>query len=273
MKNTLLILLFPIYSFGQNKASHNLKKHSSESWMVWQIKHISQFIERFDYQKLPDGSVFTDSIRQFFPREQYVRALFNQDDTRLTKGNVNKYSTLIGDFLEQVCQKDSIIIGQQPALSAHVPCLVQMLDKTDTLFFSLKKYYRSDSASYWQVEGVKLPLMLQKVKIVASKDITESHYLEPNAHEVSFLPLLRSMVDKGSILRTVPDSLRLQTALQILESVLKEKKIIITVMLPPTIFLEISHGWELQLNDFTRETDNSGWLISNLKRKNNKGKG
>jgi hypothetical protein len=141
-----------------------------------------------------------------------------------------------------------------------------MPDKMDTLFFSLKKYYRPDSASYWQVEGVKLPSMLQKVKIVASKDTIIRHYLEPNAHEVAFLPLLRSMVDEGSVLRVVPDSLRSQTALQILETVLMEKKAVITVMLAPTIFLKLPQGWELQLNDFIRETDNSGWLISNLKK-------
>lgn len=272
MKKTIIYFLFPLSLFGQSKPSHNLKTRSPESWMVWQIKHVSQFIERFDYQKMPDGSAFTDSTRQLYPREHYVRGLFNQEDVRLTKGKVNKYTVLVDEFVEQVCQKDSVVIGQKPALSAIAPCLVQMLDKTDTLYFSLKKYYRKDSASYWQVEGVKLPSMLQKVKVVASKDTIIRHYLEPNAHEVAFLPLLRSMVDNGSILRVVPDSLRSQPALQILETVLKEKKIVITVMLPPTIFLETPHGWEIQLNDFIRETDNSGWLITNLRKKSKKHK-
>ena len=273
MEKTLFFLLCPFILLGQSKPSQNLKTHSPESWMVWQIKHISQFLERFDYQKLPDGSAFTDSTRQLYPREHYVRSLFNQEDVRLTKGKVNGYTVLVDEFLEQVCEKNSMYIGQQSALSAIVPCLVQMLDKTDTLFFSLKKYYRTDSASYWQVEGVKLPSMLQKVKVVASRDTIKRHYLEPNAHEVAFLPLLRSMVDNGSILRVVPDSLRSQPALQILETVLREKKIVITVMLPPTIFLETPHGWEIQLNDFIRETDNSGWLISNLRKKSKKHKG
>lgn len=270
MKKALFFLFSPFFIFGQSKPFHNLKTRSPESWMVWQIKHVSQFIERFDYQKLPDGSVFTDSTRQLYPREQYIRALFNQEDLRLTKGRVNKYTVSVDEFLEQVCQRDSVVIGQKPTLSAIVPCLIQMLDKTDTLFFSLRKYYRKDSASYWQVEGLKLPSMLQKVKIVASKDTIIRHYLEPNAHEVAFLPLLQSMVDKGSILRIVPDSLRSQTTLQILEIVLKEKKIVITVMLPPTIFLETTQGWEVQLNDIIRETDNSGWLITNLRKKGKK---
>lgn len=272
MKKTLIFLLLPLSLIGQSKQSHNLKNRSPESWMVWQITHVSQFIERFNYQKLPDGSAFTDSTRQLYPRKQYLRGLFNQEDSRLTKGKVNKYTVLVDEFLEQVCQKDSIVIGLKPNLSAIAPCLVQMLDKTDTLFFSLKKYYRPDSASYWQVEGVKLPLILQKVKIIASKDTIKRHYLEPNAHEVAFLPLLRSMVDNNSILRIVPDSLHSQTALQILETVLKEKKIVITVMLPPTIFLETPHGWEMQLNDFIRETDNSGWLITNLRKTGKKHK-
>ncbi len=272
MKKTLIILLLPLSLIGQSTPSYTLKTRSPESWMVWQIKHISQFIERFDYQKMPDGSVFTDSTRQLYPREQYVGGLFNEEDVRLTKGKINKYTVLVDEFLEQVCQKDSIVIGQKPILSAIAPCLVQMLDKTDTLFFSLKKYYRPESASYWQVEGVKLPSMLQKVKIVASKDTIKRHFLEPNAHEVAFLPMLRSMMDDGSILRVVPDSLRSQNALQILETILKEKKIVITVMLPPTIFLETPHGWEMQLNDFIRETDNSGWLITNLRKKSKKRK-
>lgn len=266
MKKTLLILLFPISLLGQKKASHLLKTHSPESWMIWQIKHVSQWIERFDYQKLPDGSAFTDSTRQLYPHEQYVRGLFNQEDLRLTKGKVNKYTVMVDEFLEQIYQKDTIFIGHQPALSAIAPCLVQLFDKSDTLFFSLRKYYRSDSGSYWQVEGVKLPAMLPKLKIRASKDAIIRHYLEPNAHEVAFLPLLRSMVDDSSILRIVPDSLHSQKELQILESVLEEKKMVITIMLPPTIFIETLQGWDIQLNDFIRETDNSGWLISNLKK-------
>ena len=267
MKKILFILLLPVYLSGQSKASHTIKTRTPELWMVWQIKHISQFIERFDYQKLPDGVDFTDSTRLIYSRDQYVKALFNQEDVRLTKGKINKYSVLVDEFIEQICQKDFILIGEHPAISAIAPCLVQMLDKTDTLFFSLKKYYRSDSASYWQVEGVKLPLMLQKVKVVVPKDTILRHYLEPNAHEVAFLPLLRSMLDEGSIQRLVTDSLQSPKELQILASILKEKKIVLTVMLPPTIFLEAPQGWEIQLNDFIRETDNSGWLISNLRKK------
>ena len=265
------MLLLPIYLLGQNKPSHNLKTRSPESWMVWQIKHVSQFMERFDYQKLPDGSSFTDATRQLYPREQYLRDLFNQEDIRLTKGKINKYTVLVDEFLEQVCQKDSVLIGQKPILTATAPALVQMSDKLDTLYFSLKKYYRPDSASNWQVEGVKLPLILQKLTVVVSNDTIKRHSLEPNAHEVAFLPLLRSMVDYNSILRIVPDSLHSQkTSFQILESLLKEKKIVVTVMLPPTIFLETPQGWEMQLNDFIRETDNSGWLITNLRKKNKK---
>ena len=267
MKKILFILLFPFSFFGQSKTSHTIKVRSPELWMVWQIKHISQFIERFDYQKLPDGSIFTDSTHQLYPRDQYLRGLFNQEDVRLTKGKINKYSVLVDEFIEQICQKDFILIGEHPALSAIAPCLVQMLDKTDTLFFSLKKYYHSDFGSYWQIEGVKLPLMLQKVKVVVPKDTILRHYLEPNAHEVAFLPLLRSMLDDSSMQRLVTDSLQSPKELQILASILKEKKIVLTVMLPPTIFLEAPQGWEIQLNDFIRETDNSGWLISNLRKK------
>lgn len=263
-------MVCPFILFGQSKTFHRLKTRAPESWMVWQIKHVSQFIERFDYQKLPDGSAFTDATRQIYPREQYLRGLFNQEDVRLTKGKINKYSVLVDEFLEQVCQQDSVLIGQKPTLTATAPALIQMSDKIDTLYFSLKKYYRPDSASYWQVEGVKLPLILQKVKVVVSNDTIIHHSLEPNAHEVAFLPLLRSMVDDNSILRIVPDSIHSRTSLQILETVLKEKKIVVTVMLPPTIFLETLQVWEMQLNDIIRETDNSGWLITNLRKKSKK---
>ena len=152
-------------------------------------------------------------------------------------------------------------------MSAIAPCLVQMLSKTDTLFFSLRKYYRPDSASYWQVEGVKLPSVLKKVKVVASKDTIVRHYIEPNAQEVAFLPLLRTMVDNNTILPMVSDSLQSLKEFQALESLLKEKKIVLTVMLPPTLLIETPFGWEIQLNDFIRESENSGWLITNLRKK------
>ena len=109
MKKAIFLFLFcPLVLFGQKKVSQGPKNLPPEPWMIGQVKHVSQFIDRFDYQKLPDGTAFTDSTRQLYPREQYIRALFNQEDTRLTKHKVNKYTLLVEEFLEPIRQNDSI---------------------------------------------------------------------------------------------------------------------------------------------------------------------
>lgn len=271
MTRAIFLFLFcPLLVLGQQPVAPTIQHKALEPWMIGQVKHVSQFIERFDYQKLPDGSAFTDSTRALYPREQYIRALFNQEDPRLSpsKTKASSYALLMDTFLEPFRQKEPFLIGQQPAITAIAPCLVQVLDKTDTLFFSLRKHYRSDSASYWQVEGLKLPTLLLKMKTGASpKDSITRHDLEPNAHEVTFLPLLRYMVDHHSILPMVADSLQSQKEVLRLETLLKEKKIVLTVMLPPTLWIETSFGWQIQLHEFIRETENSGWLITNLHRK------
>jgi hypothetical protein len=72
------------------------------------------------------------------------------------------------------------------------------------------------------------------------------------------------MVDAHSILRIAADSIQSNKELLILETALRDKKLTVEIMLPTTLYLDTERGWIVQLNDVIRETENSGWLITNL---------
>ncbi|MEI7586050.1 hypothetical protein [Runella sp.] len=268
-KKIFILFLLPFWLQGQSTKPPKdtilkVVGRAPEPWMQWQVKHVSEWIDRYNHLRLPDGTTFTDSSRLLYPREQYVRGLFNTQDARLQKGAKGLYRLMVDEFVEQSCGKPPILIGTQPALYADAPCIVQLGGKTDTLHIYLQKVYAKNSAAQWVVEGVKLPKMLKTITPIATKDTIKRHYVEPTAQEVAFLPVLRSLVDAHSILRIAADSLQYHKDLLILESALRDKKLAVEIMLPPTLYLDTQRGWMVQLNDFIRETENSGWLITNL---------
>ena len=266
MKYLLLILLAPLWlSAQQPDSSTRIIRRAPENWMVWQVKHVSQWIDRFNHERLPDGTAFTDSSRQLYPREQYIRWLFNASDPRFKKKGISAYELLVNDFIEESCGSKPIRLGPHPALSATVPILIQVSGtQKDTLTIGLHKRYRADSVAFWEVTGVRASKSLKLPKPLAFTDSLKHLYLPPNAHEVAFLPLHHILTDSLTIIRLTPGFAKDQPELRQVEALLRQGKMTITTMLPPTIFIDTGRGWKIQLNDFIRETENSGWLITGL---------
>ncbi|MDF7821818.1 hypothetical protein P1X15_29645 [Runella sp. MFBS21] len=259
--------MFPLWLKAQQAdSSIKIIHRAPENWMVWQVKHVSQWIDRYNHERLPDGTAFTDSSRLLYPREQYIRWLFNALDPRLQKNGSASYKMLVNDFIEESCSSKPLLISHQPALTAMVPILVQTTNpQKDTITVSLQKRYRADSVAYWEVERVRFSKGFKLPKQLTSPDrATKRLYLPPNAHEVAFLPLRQLMIDSLTIARLTPDLGQSQSELLQLETLLCQQKLTLLAMLPPTIWIDTQRGWKIQLNDFVRESENSGWLITGL---------
>ncbi|MFN3590237.1 MAG: hypothetical protein ACK4UP_12710 [Spirosomataceae bacterium] len=269
MKKWIFVAFFLICEIGhaQLPTKPKVVRQANEPWMAWQVKHVSEWISRFNCQTLPGGLAFNDSTRQLFPRQVYLRSLFDENDTRLLPNENGEYKEKIARFIAESCGEKPIYIPEKPQIQASVPVLFRYksAQSTDTLVVDLEKVYRADGATFWEVTQVVLPQILYTDSVDVSIDtLSKRLYLPPNAHDLSFLPLFSFLTDSLTLARLAPSNGNKQPDLRRLETFLREKKVHVESILPPTLFIDTRRGWKIQLNEFIRTTENSGWLVTEL---------
>ncbi|MFN8348781.1 MAG: hypothetical protein U0X91_27530 [Spirosomataceae bacterium] len=250
----------------KQESSLKVLRRAPESYMVWQVKHLSEFVARFNYERLPNGQPFTDSSRRVYPREQYVRMLFNEDDPRFRKNKsaaATFYTLQVEEFINAVTEQ-RIKIPAQASLEAIAKIRVTYNNQPDTLTVRLKKFYTTDSASYWQVIQIQRPHLLRDTLRSACPDSIKRLDFPPNAHEVSFLPLLRGLNDYKSFCSFTSPAVHPSTDWQRTEAAFQKGLLQAEAVVSTTIYVPVGTEWLLELNEFVREKDNSGWLITNL---------
>jgi hypothetical protein len=263
----LFALLFCQIVCAQSPSKQKVTRQANEPWMAWQVKHVSEWISRFNYQTMPGGLAFNDSTRQLFPRQVYIRSLFDEYDARLLPSENGEYKEKIARFIAESCGEKPIYIPEKPQMQASVPVLVKYksAQKVDTLVVNLEKVYRADGATFWEVTQASLPKILHSDSVDSSIDtLSKRLYLPPNAHDLSFLALFSFLTDSLTIARLAPSNGNKQPDLRRLETLLREKKVQVERILPPTLFINTQCGWKIQLSEFIRISENSGWLVTNL---------
>lgn len=254
---------------AQGIRTPKVSRKAAEPWMAWQVKHVSEWVSRFNYETLPGGLPFSDSTRQLFPRHVYIRSLFNEQDVRLLPNENTEYRKNIELFIAESCGEKPIYIPEKSFLLAEIPLLFSYknLQSIDTMIVHAQKIYRTDGASFWEVTEVDLPQVVHADSVEVCVDtLSKRLYLSPNAHDLSFLPLFTFMTDSVTLARLAPSNGNKHLDLRRLETLLQKRKIHIQSLLPPTLFIDTRQGWKIQLNEYIRATENSGWLISDLRR-------
>ncbi|MET7259075.1 hypothetical protein [Dyadobacter fermentans] len=239
----------------QAAGSTDLKRRAAESFMNGQIKHVSDFIDRFNNAvKAENGS------------ENALGALFNEDDPRLPGSGRqhHPYASQVDAFVQSVWAA-KFIIPKRGTMSAVIGIKVRCDSTPDTLKLHLRKDYTTDSAAYWHIVRVIAPARLLEEKENARKMQTSGTHAElpPNANEVSFLPLLRGLNDYQSMAPFTHCMECRDTAWEKVESALQNGRMTTEAVVSNKIYL-VARYWELELCEFIREKENSGWLISDL---------
>lgn len=237
---------------ARKTAGNELVKRAPESFMSGQIKYVSDFTGRFN-------SAVTAGD------ETALRALFNEDDPRLPgRGRLaHPYVGQVDAFIHSVLA-GKIVIPKRAAMNATIGLKVSYDGAPDTVVVHLRKSYTADSAAYWHITKVLAPQRLAGEKVY-SKNAQAAKRLElpPNANEVSFLPLLRGLNDYQSLAAFTHCVECRDTAWQKVENALQNRRLNAEAVVFNRIYLTAGN-WDIELREFIREKENSGWLISNL---------
>lgn len=245
-----------------------LLRLEQESYMVWQVKHISDFIARFNHEVLHQGKKLIDTTRPEHPREISLRRLFNEEDERFKRtkyGIQSYYASQVDEFINTVTVQN-LRICKQPHTEAVARLRVRHHSLSDTLVVRLRKFYTVDSASYWKITQVHRPRLLQYTVHSTCDSLEAQEDLPPNSHEVHFLPLLRGLIDYQSFCPFMSSSSTPDLEWQHTEAALRKGVLQVESVLSTTIYMSVGTEWQLELREFLQEKENSGWLISNLVR-------
>lgn len=262
----LLVLCIPFSELAaqhagpQTNIKTGVEKHPPERFMNGQIKHLGDFIDRFN-----------EVVKAGTEGQAALRSLFNEDDLRFPAHGrmAQPYARQVDAFIEWA-MTGKTLIPKRGVMRAVVGIKVSYEEVVDTLKVHLRKDYTSDSAAYWHITKVDNLLRIRDdVKKNRAKEASvQPSGLPPNASEVSFLPLLRGLDDYRSLAPFTPCLACRDTAWQKVESALQDGKLTIENVVSNRIYLTAG-CWEMELSEFIREKENSGWLISDLFEKNN----
>ncbi|MCF0069406.1 hypothetical protein LZD49_02925 [Dyadobacter sp. CY261] len=244
-----------VLPLGDTVNHRKTSKRAPEPFMTRQIKHISEFIDRFN-----KAALLTDG------REMALLALFDEDDKRLAqKGRASHpYTNQVNAFI-RASDTGTFKISKRGIAHAVIGILMAYKDLQDTLIVHLKKDYTADSAAFWHVVKVDKLKTLAKEKVETRQvaDARSEVALPPNSNEVSFLPFLRGLHDYQSLVPFTHCRDCLDDAWWQVENALRDGGLIPQAVVFNRIFLKAAN-WEIELGEFIREKENSGWLISNI---------
>ncbi|MEA5404399.1 hypothetical protein VB776_15810 [Arcicella sp. DC2W] len=249
-------------------------KQPVESFMLWQIKSIHEFIHRFNYETFIDGTKMNDSLQMVYPRSQYILKLFNEDDERLKiTEKTQPYFIKVNQFIAMICEED-IKIEKQAKLSAMVKVEAYYQENEVTFDVYLQKQYQKKEASArWQITNISLPkeIIEEHQHLIERKDITtiDSTYreegLNPNAQDIAFSPLINAFNQEKSIVSLCNQTILKHQEIYILEKILRLSLLKVKGTKDIIFKINVHKNYQIEIREFMREKENSGWLITDLK--------
>lgn len=243
-------------SFGQQKDILRSTLQTPKEYYL-QVKQFGEFIDRFNYKSDWKGNQITSEFAKIIPRSNYILYLFNGEDSRLINPNDSSYRVLCSEFISFVntpnsTQIISLFSGQ---VKARVKANITFNSKRFTAYIEMIPEVLSDRSAKWVINNVKSDCL------TFDTDSLQKNFIAPNSHETNFINLkkLNGPTDPiyffasptVSTHRFINEVAKRRIAIQNTEGV--------------TYYITFP-GWEITVDEFNRNSNNSGWLISNIKR-------
>ena len=254
----LAIFLFAnaINSFSQFKIATDANIQTPKEYYL-QVKQFGEFINRFNYKTDWKGNLITEEFSKKVPRDAYILLLINQDDTRITNPIDSTYRVLCSEFIASIVnpkkpQEISLYSGQVKAQAlVNIICF----GKSAQVKVEMIPDVLPDRSARWVINGVESSLF------ATNADSIKKHFIAPNSHETNFINLKKLNESDNDIYYLSSPVANTMILIKGIE----QKKIQIQNIEKVTYLITFP-GWIITVDEFTRDSNNSGWLISDIKR-------
>jgi len=225
-----------------------------------QVKQFGEFIDRFNYKSDWSGKLITPEFAQKVSRASYLGYLLNADDIRLS-GSDSSYSKLCSEFIAFIDEPNnpktiSLFSGQ---VKACAKVNITYGGKNQKAKLELTPEILDDRSAKWTISKVDASCF------AAIKDSLRANFIAPNSHETNFINI-KKLNSNTDPIYFFSNALATDPTLLFLSEVAKNRIAIKNIeQVKYTITFS---GWEIAVEEFSRNSTNSGWLISNIRKVN-----
>ncbi|MGE0077187.1 MAG: hypothetical protein AB7S48_04925 [Bacteroidales bacterium] len=253
----IIVTGISLTSFGQIMPINNETLQTPKEYYL-QVKQFGEFIDRFNYKTDWIGKLITDEFAKKVPRSNYLLYLINAEDTRLI--NDSLYRELCSQFIAYIDNQDNpqYINLYSGNVKANAKVNITYNGKENWANIELIPEVLPDRSAKW---------VINKVNTNCFKAIEDSlaiNFISPNSHETNFINL-RKLNGYTNPIYYFPTSVGTNHTMLFLTEIAKNRIKIQTIeKVTYTITLT---DWEITVEEFNRSSNNSGWLISNIKKR------
>ena len=249
---SILWMICQISTAQTNSLSGNYIDTPNEIYL--QVKQFGEFIDRFNYLSDFKGNLITEEFSKEFPRPKYISLLINKEDSRQ---NDTAYLSTCNQFISYVTnsenqKKISLFSGDVTAFaSVHFT----RAGKDAKALIELVPEVLPDRSAKWVIQSVSTDCF------AAINDSLTVNFIAPNSHETNFINVRKLSGDHNPLFY-FPTSLATNSTMLFLTESAKGR---IEIQNIEKVSYQINiDNWEIEITNFKRSTNNSGWLISNI---------
>ncbi len=218
--------------------------------LYYRVKQLDQFMERFNNEDDELRKSTPVGLSEVEQRSLMVAALFNSD-WLMKQPNVE----LAKEFVNEVSTNDIFLQYSDEPWFALVKAKVKIDGKEKLLTLTMQYDGNPDQGFRWLIAGVR-------GDFIVSEDEGPETIIPPTNHNVDFMDMIRIVNQEPERIETYTSHSELQIT-QFIELVKLGKIQVIHTYKPTYHFLQIP-GWIFTVDLYNRDSNNSGWLISNL---------
>lgn len=232
--------------------------------MILQVKQLDEFIGRFNYVQDIYGNPITEEFSDKISREEFIRSLFDQEDPRIDMGSPEYdrgYSEKISRFISYITEPENpkYVDLNSELIFAVAESLFKLKEDDRIINLILKKEINSYSVK-WVIAGVQhsLPVPAE----IRDKETTIT-IIPPNSNETNFIALYRVFEDYEHLSNYFYSGYENEN-LRILQYYIQNQILKFSGVHNIVYHVLDIPGWAIIIEQFNRDTMNSGWLIADL---------
>lgn len=232
-----------------------------EKLFAFEVKHIDEFMERFNYEK---SSLIVSYVKTNFPaitinHQALLSSLFNKQNTNWDQPGIQNFA--------------HYITGTEPPVYLdfysnqwYAEALCKFLYRGKPIHVSLVLRIQVDSngGAKWVISSAQSKSILPSQLPARQPAGQGIHFLNPMSHATNFMSLSTALHDKEHISDYLDSGfVAFPVSRAFLELIYSNQLKYQYVSKITYHFLQIE-GWIFSVDYFKRSSVNSGWLISNL---------
>jgi hypothetical protein len=266
----VILFLLAGINAGICNAQYFSNFNPNDDLFKYRVKLIDEFIERFNDEPTSylRKSYLKDKKKYDIPRSMLLVSLFDLQNTTFTK------DTSLNDFFRKILNREHPVYlsFEDSSWYAEAKGIFLYDGKLLQIPMELHVVTLVDGASKWMIAGlgnyVPYPGPAPSVSVITRKDQVTTPYIPTSAYATDFVELHQIFSDK-----MMPDSffepslLGSEHGQQFVDQVRSGRLKFRCVKSITFHFFQVP-GWIFTVDQFSRKSNNSGWLISSVKKTN-----